>query len=212
MTAPDETSVEAAAAGDIEGREAEAAAEDLGAPTLAAAIEALLLVSVEPVPVLTLAQWVRRPVSQVEAEVQRLAAQYASAGRGFRLHFVAGGWRYSTSLACAPVVERSVLEGQHGRLSQAALETLAVVAYRQPVTRGRVSGVRAVNVDGVMRTLLARGLVTEVGHDPGSAAVLYGTTDLFCEKMGLASLAELPDLAELLPGLEHLDELLDGGA
>jgi segregation and condensation protein B len=174
-------------------------------PPLSAALEAVLLVTDEPVPPVTLAQVVERPTDEVERTLTALAADYAAQGRGFELRAVAGGWRLYTRPDCAPYVERFVLDGQSARLTQAALETLAVIAYRQPVTRARVSAVRGVNVDGVVRTLLARGLITESGQDPETSGVLYRTTPLLLERLGLQSLEELPSLAPLLPELEDLD-------
>jgi len=181
----------------------------LGAPSLAAALEAVLLVTDQPLDVATLAALVRRPADEVAAEVHRLAADYASAGRGFDLREVAGGWRFYTHPDCAEIVERYVRDGQQARLTQAALETLAVVAYRQPVSRARISAVRGVNVDGVIRTLTSRGLVLEVGHDESSGAILYGTTELFLERLGIRSLEELPPVADYLPDIELLDEFID---
>jgi segregation and condensation protein B len=171
---------------------------------LAAVLEAVLLVTDEPVPAMTLAQVVERPTGQVEAELERLAADYSAQGRGFELRQVAGGWRLYTRPDCAPYVERFVLDGQQARLTQAALETLAVIAYRQPVTRQRVSAVRGVNVDGVVRTLLARGLITEAGADEDTGATRYRTTAYFLERLGLQSLDDLPSLAPLLPELDDL--------
>jgi segregation and condensation protein B len=186
--------------------------DELGAPSLSAALEAILMLSDEPMPVVELAQAVRRPVAEVESCVRGLSREYDEQGRGFELREVAGGWRYYTRDECAGVVERWVLDGQQARLTQAALETLAVVAYRQPVSRARVGAVRGVNVDGVMRTLVSRGLVEEAGHDPESGAILYRTTSYFLERLGLASLDELPPLAEHLPDLADLDEVLDSVA
>ena len=136
-----------------------------------------------------------------------LAAEYAEQGRGFDLRNVAGGWRFYTREELAPVVEKFVLDGQQARLTQAALETLSVVAYRQPVSRARVSAIRGVNVDGVMRTLVSRGLVEEAGQDAESTAILYRTTGYFLERLGITSLAELPELAPLMPDLEDLDDM-----
>ena len=181
----------------------------LGAPSLSAALEAVLLVTDQPLDVATLAALVRRPADEVAAEIQRLAADYTSAGRGFELREVAGGWRFYTHPDCAEIVERYVRDGQQARLTQAALETLAVVAYRQPVSRARISAVRGVNVDGVIRTLTSRGLVLEVGHDESSGAILYGTTELFLERLGIRSLEELPPVADYLPDIELLDEFID---
>ena len=180
-------------------------AHDGPLPELPAALEAVLLVTDEPVPAVTLAQVTERPTEEVEQTLQDLAAEYAAAGRGFELRNVAGGWRLYTRPDCAPYVERFVLDGQSARLTQAALETLAVIAYRQPVTRSRVSAVRGVNVDGVVRTLLARGLITESGQDDETGGILYRTTPLLLERLGLQSLAELPSLAPLLPDLEDVD-------
>ncbi len=175
-------------------------------PELRAVLEAVLLVTDEPVPATTLAQVAERPTAEVEQVLQELVQDYASAGRGFELRLVAGGWRLYTHPDCAPYVERFVVDGQQARLTQAALETLSVIAYRQPVTRARVSAVRGVNVDGVVRTLLARGLIAEAGQDPDSAGTLYRTTPLFLERLGLQSLDELPALAPLLPELSELDD------
>lgn len=180
------------------------AGEGADAPPLAAVLEAVLLVTDEPVPAVTLAQVVERPTGEVEQVLHALAADYTAAGRGFDLRQVAGGWRLYTRADCAPYVERFVLDGQQARLTQAALETLAVIAYRQPVTRQRVSAVRGVNVDGVVRTLLARGLVTEAGADDETGATRYRTTAYFLERLGLQSLEELPSLAPLLPDLDEV--------
>jgi segregation and condensation protein B len=173
------------------------AAQEL--PGLRACIEAVLLVVDEPVPDLLLAQVLERPRDEVAAELRALAGAYTAEGRGFDLREVAGGWRLYTREECAPVVERFFTDGQEVRLTQAALEALAVVAYRQPVSRGRVSAVRGVNCDAVMRTLTLRGLVEEQSTDPETGAILYRTTDYFLERLGLASLADLPELAPFLP-------------
>ncbi len=186
--------------------------DDLGAPSLNAGIEALLMLADEPMPAMALAQATRRPLAEVEQALRLLAADYAEQGRGFDLREVAGGWRFYTRLECAPLVERWVLDGQQARLTQASLETLAVIAYLQPVTRGRVSAVRGVNVDGVIRTLTTRGLITEAGHDGESGAILYRTTSTFLERLGVASLDDLPPIADHLPDLADLDEVLDSVA
>lgn len=183
--------------------------DELGAPSLGAALEALLIVAVEPMPTVVLAQAARQPVQDVEAALQSLSAGYERDGRGFSLREVAGGWRYYTSATCSDVVERWVRDGQHSRLTQASLETLAVIAYRQPVSRARVSAVRGVNVDGVLRTLQSRGLIEEAGIDPSSQAILYRTTPYFLERLGIASLEDLPDLSEHLPDLAELDAVID---
>ena len=170
------------------------------------ALEAVLMVADQPLDQVTLASAVGYPVEEVAAALVELAGEYAEQGRGFDLRNVAGGWRYYTRDEYAPVVEKFVLDGQQARLTQAALETLAVVAYKQPVSRARVSAVRGVNVDGVMRTLLARGLVEECGHDEETTAILYRTTSYFLERIGVTSIDELPELAPFLPELGDLDE------
>lgn len=179
-------------------------------PELAPALEAVLMVADQPLDAATLARAVGQPPGAVEGVLRSLAQSYDDQRRGFELRNVGGGWRYYTRAAYAPVVEQFVRDGQQVRLTQAALETLAVVAYRQPVSRGRTSAVRGVNVDAVMRTLVSRGLVAECGSDPETGAVLYGTTAYFLERIGLASLEDLPELAPLLPELAELDEELDG--
>ena len=174
---------------------------------LRGALEAILMVIDEPVPALTLAQVVERPVGEVEDALGALADSYTEQGRGFDLREVAGGWRYYTRETYAGVVERFVRDGQEIKLTQAALETLAVVAYRQPVSRARVSAVRGVNCDGVMRTLVLRGLVEEAGTEPETGAHLYRTTGYFLERLGLRDLDELPDLSPFLPDdIESLEE------
>jgi segregation and condensation protein B len=185
-----------------------AAAADLGpagAPSLRAAVEAVLLVVDTPVGEVALAQACQCGPGQVLDVLHALAAEYAAGDRGLTLRQVSGGWRLYTNPACAEVVERFVRDGQQARLTQAALETLAVVAYRQPVSRSRVSAVRGVNVDGVMRTLVARGLVEEAGTESESGAVLYRTTSYFLDRLGLRSLEELPELAPFLPGADSLE-------
>jgi segregation and condensation protein B len=159
----------------------------------------------------TLAQVVERPREEVAATLRELAAEYDAAGRGFELRPAAGGWRLYTRASCAPYVERFVREGQSARISQAALETLAVVAYRQPTTRSRIAAVRGVNVDAVMRTLVTRGLIAEVGIERETGAILYATTDYFLDKLGLASLAELPEISDYLPDHSVLDDDATGG-
>jgi len=186
--------------------------EDLGAPSLAAALEALLLLADEPMSTVDLAQATRAPIAEVTAVLGHLANEYTQEGRGFDLREVAGGWRYYTRAECSPVVERWVVDGQNARLTQASLETLAVIAYRQPVSRGRVAAIRGVNVDGVIKTLLTRGLIEEAGHEDESHAILYRTTSYFLERLGISSLDELPPIAEHLPDLSELDEVLDAVA
>lgn len=174
-----------------------------------AALEAILLVADEPVPENVLAQVLEVHHDDVAAALHDMAASYTAQGRGFDLREVAGGWRYYTRPELAPVVERFVQDGQEVRLTQAALETLAVVAYRQPVGRAQVSAVRGVNCDGVMRTLALRGLVEEAGTDQETGAILFRTTAYFLERLGLASLDQLPDLAPFLP--DHIDDDQDAG-
>jgi segregation and condensation protein B len=174
-------------------------------PGLRAALEAVLLVVDEPIPEMVLAQVVERPTDEVLVTLRELAREYDEAARGFELRQVSGGWRFYTRSSCAPYVERFVRDGQQARLTQAALETLAVVAYRQPVSRARVSAIRGVNVDGVMRTLVNRGLVEECGSEPESGSILYRTTPYFLERLGLRSLEDLPPLAPHLPDAEALD-------
>lgn len=169
-------------------------------------LEAVLLVVDEPVTPAELSRAAERGEAEVEAALTTLAAEYDDEERGFELRRVGGGWRLYSREDCADQVERFVLEGQRARLTTAALETLAVVAYRQPVTRARISAIRGVSVDGVIRTLLSRGLVTESGTDGETGAVLYGTSPYFLERLGLASLDDLPSLAPLLPDLEDLDD------
>lgn len=174
-----------------------------------AALEAVLMVADEPIPAVRLAAVLALPTEQVEALLAEVAADYrgecGGPVRGFELRETGGGWRVYSAPAYADVVGRFVLDGQQARLTQAALETLAVIAYRQPVTRGQVSAVRGVNVDSVVRTLTSRGLVAEMGTDPSTGAVLYGTTGYFLERMGLTTLDELPPLAPYLPEFDALE-------
>ena len=165
------------------------------------ALEAILLVVDEPVGDVALAQVLEVPREAVHACLEALQAEYTAQGRGFALRHVAGGWRLYTAPEAAPYVERFVLDGQSTRLSQAALETLAVIAYTQPVSRGRISAIRGVSVDGVMRTLQARGLIEQAGEEGPGGAVLFRTTRLFLERLGVDSLSDLPDLAPLLPDI-----------
>ena len=172
-------------------------------------LEALLMIADQPLDETTLATAVGHPVADVRGALAALAQEYDEQGRGFELRHVAGGWRYYTRDEFAPIVESFVLDGQQARLTQAALETLAVVAYKQPVSRARVSAIRGVNVDGVMRTLVTRGLVEEAGQDQASGAHLYRTTSYFLERIGVTSLDDLPELAPYLPDLDDLDEFED---
>jgi segregation and condensation protein B len=174
---------------------------------LRSAVEAVLLVVDSPTSAITLAQVLGRSVPEIMRALHALRDDYTAGGRGMDLREAAGGWRLYTRDDFAAYVERFVLDGQQARLTQASLETLAVIAYRQPVTRSRISGIRGVSVDAVMRTLLTRGLVEECGADPDTGGGLYRTTQLFLEKMGLRSLDELPSLAPLLPDTSQLDDV-----
>ncbi|NLG22711.1 MAG: SMC-Scp complex subunit ScpB [Actinomycetales bacterium] len=176
------------------------------------AIEAVLMVIDEPVEDTVLASALELPVEDVTAILEELSTEYAESERGFMLRRLGGRWRIYTKPAYAPVVEKFLMGGQQARLTQASLETLAVIAYRQPISRARVSAVRGVNVDGVVRTLISRGLIQEVVVDgePGAAA-LYGTTDLFLQRMGLDSLDDLPELAPYLPSADIIEELAAEG-
>ena len=175
------------------------------------ALEALLLVAEDPIPPQLLAQLLEVAVDRVEALCAELAAEYESDGRGFVVSRAAGGFRLASAPAVSAYVERFVLEGQSARLSAAALETLAIVAYKQPISRGQVAAIRGVNVDGVLRTLQARGHIAEVGRDPGPGqAVLFGTTPAFLEALGLDTLEELPPLGEFVPAPEVVEALESG--
>lgn len=175
------------------------------------AVEAVLMVAELPVEPQLLAQLLEIPVTQVQQLCEALAAEYEAQDRGFVLVQVAGGWRFQSHADLAPYVERFVLEGQSARLSAAALETLAIVAYKQPVSRAQVAAIRGVNVDGVMRTLHQRGFIAEVGKDPGPGqAVLFGTTALFLERLGINSLEQLPQLSAFVPGADVVEHLESG--
>jgi segregation and condensation protein B len=192
-----------------------------------AALEAVLMVLDQPATATELATGLNLTVAAVEqllAELQReysgytvkapdmddaSVAGFSSSPRGFELRSIAGGWRIYSRADFADIVGRFVLEGQTARLTQAALETLAVIAYRQPVSRARVSAIRGVNVDSVVRTLTQRGLIEDSGNDPESGAILYRTTSYFLERMGIGSVAELPQLSPHLPGLEGIAEFYD---
>jgi segregation and condensation protein B len=174
---------------------------------LGAVLEAMLLVVDTPVSVETLASATEQPAYRIAAKLRVMADELTDRDSGIDLREAGGGWRMYTRARYAPYVERLLLDGARSKLTRAALETLAVVAYRQPVTRARVSAVRGVNVDGVMRTLLARGLITEAGTDHDTGAVTFATTDLFLERLGLLSLDELPDIAPLLPDVDVIDDI-----
>ena len=175
------------------------------------AIEAIVLVAHDPVPAELLAQLLEEPTVMVEQWCEEIAARYDEAGHGFALVHVAGGWRYQTAADLTPYVERFLLHDQRARLSGAALETLAIVAYKQPISRGQIASIRGVDPDGVIRTLQARGYIDEIGRDDGPGqAMLFGTTATFLEKLGLASLDDLPPIAEFIPSAEVVEALETG--
>ena len=165
-------------------------------------LEEILMVVDEPVSEVILAQITETPTETVQA------AEYEQSGRGFELRQISGGWRFYSHPDLSPIVEKFVLDGQQSRLTQAALETLAVIAYRQPVSRARVSAIRGVNVEAVMKTLVTRGLVEESGLEHETGAILYSTTSFFLEKLGLNQVSDLPALAPFLPDVDALDEVL----
>jgi segregation and condensation protein B len=172
------------------------------------AIEAILMVSDTPIEPHLLAQITEMPVAQVEAICSELAAEYEATERGFVIQRVAGGYRFQSHPDMAPYVERFVLDGQSARMSAAALETLAIVAYKQPISRAQIASIRGVNVDGVIRTLQSRGYVDEVSRDPGPGnAIMYGTTNAFLEKLGLDSVDQLPPLGAFVPGADVVEQL-----
>jgi segregation and condensation protein B len=175
------------------------------------AIEAIVMVADEPVEPNLLAQVLELPQDRIEEICGALADEYETSARGFQLVRVAGGYRFQSHPDLAPYVERFVLEGQSARLSAAALETLAIVAYKQPLSRAQIAAIRGVNVDAVMRTLEQRGYVAELGRDPGPGlAVLFGTTQLFLERLGLDSLDDLPALGDFVPGADIVEALERG--
>jgi segregation and condensation protein B len=191
--------------------ESDVSESDVSEPALAPAIEAILLVAHEPVTPELMAQLLEYPLSHIEQVCEELAQRYLAAGHGFELAKVAGGYRYQTRSEFSPYVERFLLNEQRARLSGAALETLAIVAYKQPISRAQIASIRGVDPDGVLRTLMARGYVDEVGRDQGPGqAVLFGTTSVFLEKLGLDSLDDLPAIAEFIPGADVV-EALDAG-
>lgn len=172
------------------------------------AIEAIVMVAVEPVAPDLLAQLLEQPTAVIERLCAELSAAYDEAGHGFQMVKVAGGYRYQSHADLAPYVERFLLDGQRARMSGAALETLAIVAYKQPLSRAQIASIRGVDPDGVLRTLQARGYVSEVARDSGPGqAILYGTTQMFLEKLGLDSLADLPAIADFVPGADVVEAL-----
>ena len=175
------------------------------------AIEAIVLVAVEPVPTEMLAQLLEQSIVVIDRLCAELAARYADAEHGFQLVKVAGGYRFQTHPDLSPYVERFLLDGQRARMSGAALETLAIVAYKQPLSRAQIASIRGVDPDAVLRTLQARGYVTEVARDPGPGqAVLFGTTAMFLEKLGINALSDLPPIAEFVPGADVVEALEHG--
>jgi segregation and condensation protein B len=182
---------------------------ELAAPSLRGALEAILMVIDEPVKVEILAQITNTPVADVENELANIGYELDQKQSGFLLRQVAGGWRFYTNEECWPIVEKFVKEGQPTKLTQASLETLAVVAYKQPVSKGRISAIRGVNVDSVIRTLLNRGLIEEAGIEHESQSILYRTTCYFLEKLGINDLSDLPAVADYLPDMSALDSLIE---
>jgi len=175
------------------------------------AIEAIVLVAMEPVPAELLAQLLEQPTVMIERLCAELAAAYEEAGHGFTIAKVAGGYRYQTQADLAPYVERFLLDGQRARMSAAALETLAIIAYKQPLSRAQIASIRGVDPDGVLRTLQARGYIAEIARDSGPGqAILFGTTPAFLEKLGLSSLADLPPIVEFVPGADVVEALEHG--
>ncbi len=175
------------------------------------ALEAIIMVTDSPLEPQLLAQLTDLSVAEVESQLTELAAEYAEQERGFQLAHVAGGWRFQSHPAMAPYVERFVLEGQSAKLSAAALETLAIVAYKQPLSRAQIAAIRGVSVDSVVRTLEQRGYIGEVARDPGPGqAVLFGTTPQFLERLGINSISDLPSVAEFVPGADVVEALEHG--
>jgi len=175
------------------------------------AIEAVLMVVDQPVTAAELATALELPEPDVTEIIEQLEREYTEQQRGFTLRCINDGWRVYSRSDYAPAVEKFLLDGQHAKLTQASLETLAVIAYRQPISRSRISAVRGVNVDGVVRTLLTRGLIVEVGTEGEQGAMLYGTTPYFLQRLGISSLDELPALAPYLPDADVVDELIAQG-
>jgi segregation and condensation protein B len=171
-------------------------------------IEAILMVVEEPLSEVVLAQIIERPTEEIASALAGLSEEYEQQERGFTLKHVSGGWRFYSHPDLSPLVEKFVLDGQQAKLTQAALETLAVIAYRQPISRARVSAIRGVNVEAVMKTLVNRGLVEECGVEHETGALLYRTTNFFLERIGLNSVSDLPALAPFLPDIDGLDEII----
>lgn len=181
----------------------------LGAPSINSAIEALLLLQDDGITSLDLALHTGLPDIEIQAALKNLQQEYLNQKRGFEIREVNGRWRFYSAAVCSELVERYVKDGQNARLTQASLETLSVIAYRQPTTRARVAAIRGVNVDGVIRTLMARGLIQESGTEAGSGALLLHTTDLFLERLGINSLDDLPSIEQFLPDIAAIEALTD---
>lgn len=179
----------------------------LGAPHLGAALEAVLLIADEPLQPVDLATAFGIPEPEIQQALEELSLAYRSRGSGIDVRRIAGGWRLYTAADCQQAVERFIRDGQNARLTQAALETLAIVAYRQPISRGRIAAIRGVNVDGVVRTLVQRGLIEAAGAELDGQSIPFRTTAYFLERMGIRSLDELPEIADHLPGIETLTDL-----
>ena len=194
---------------DAEAPETTETGRGLGNLDLRVALEALLIVADEPMSSAHLADFLDVEEAEVIDTLHDIADGYQADGRGFELRGTADGWRFYTATACSDLMLRWTRDGQRAKLTQAALETLAVIAYKQPITRGRIAAVRGVNVDGVVRTLMARGLIAEAGTDPTSQAVLYVTTALFLERLGIDSLDSLPAISPLLPDVQDAVDLFD---
>jgi len=193
-----------------EGESQKAYEQDLTAD-IVRALEAVLLVAMEPVSPTLLAQLLEQPISMIEALCERLASAYEEAGHGFQLCKVAGGYRLQSHPDVAAYVERFILDGQHARVSSAALETLAIIAYKQPISRGQIAAIRGVDPDAVMRTLQARGYVHEVSRDDGPGqAVMFGTTELFLERLGINLISDLPPIADFVPDASVVEALEHG--
>lgn len=184
----------------------------LGAPSLRSALESLLLLQDDGISALDLAQHTMHPETEVEAVLLSMQKEYLTEERGFEIREINGKWRFYTASVCSDLIERYIKDGQNARLTQASLETLSVIAYRQPTTRARVGAIRGVNVDGVIRTLMARGLVQESGTEEGSGALLLHTTDLFLERLGITSLDDLPAIEQFLPDIAAIEALTDSAS
>jgi segregation and condensation protein B len=186
-------------------------AENTLNPEIVRALEAILLVAMEPVSPVLLAQLLEISQVTVEEVCERLAETYESAGHGFQLVKIAGGFRFQSHPDLAAYVERFVLDGQQARVSSAALETLAIIAYKQPLSRSQIAAIRGVDPEAVMRTLQARGYITEVERDDGPGqAVMFGTTPLFLERLGIASIEHLPSIADFIPDASVVEALERG--